>query len=116
MARMESEIAHVEAQLDSAVESLAAMHAGNSGLDPLREAVRLLEGMHVAAIQAPPAKTLEPAIRRIAQRAARAQELLDSAAAFYLGWIGALPSVAEDYTAEGGWAPAAPGSRVLAEA
>src|SRR3954453_24155565 len=93
-----------------AINSLVERGVQPTGVDELREAVRLLEEIRVSAVSHPLSPVLAAALRDLVPRAARAGELLDSAAAFYRGWLQVSPP-AEDYTPEGAWAsPAAPSS------
>jgi hypothetical protein len=106
----EADVDRVGDQLDQAIKSLVERGLQTTGVDELREAARLLEEIRVSAVSHPPSPVLAAALRDLAPRAARAGELLDSAAAFYSGWLQVLPP-AEDYTPEGAWAsPAAPSS------
>jgi hypothetical protein len=103
MALNEADIAQARKQLDRAIESLAAAGVAGTGLDDLREAARLLEGLRLAAVAEPPAPALAPALRDLQARAARLGQLFDSAAAFYRGWFQVSPPAAEGYTPEGIW-------------
>ncbi|MGA3024969.1 MAG: hypothetical protein ABSF98_09385 [Bryobacteraceae bacterium] len=44
---------------------------------------------------------LKPVVQRIRAHAVRVQALLDSAAAFYCGWVSAVPAGPETYAADG---------------
>jgi hypothetical protein len=100
----EADIGRVRDQLDQAIESLVERGLEATGVDELRQAARLLEEIRLAAVSQPPSRALAAALRDLAPRAARAGELLDSAAAFYRGWLQVSPAPVEDYTPEGAWA------------
>jgi hypothetical protein len=119
MALNESDIARVRKPLDRAIEGLAAAGVADTGLDDLREAARLLEALHLAAVEEPPPPALAPALRDLQARAARLRQLFDSAAAFYRGWLQVSPLPSEGYTPEGIWAAGArpgPGGALSLEA
>jgi Arc/MetJ-type ribon-helix-helix transcriptional regulator len=104
----QADIGRVRDQLDRTIEGLVERGLEDTGVDQLREAVRLLEGIRQTAASQRPSAAVAAALREIAPRAARAGQLLDSAAAFYRGWLQVSPAPAEDYTPDGAWAPAAP--------
>lgn len=106
----------VEEQMGDVIESLVALRMGDAGVEPLREAARLLEQLHCQAVHEPLAPALAPALRRIDGCARRAQELLETAAAFYRGWLCTSAPIAQDYTPEGHWVEPGGASRLLAEA
>jgi hypothetical protein len=101
----EADISRVREQLDQAIASLIECGLAPIGVDQLREAARLLEGIRQTAASEPVSPALETALRELTPRATRAGELLDSAAAFYRGWLQVTPALPEDYTPEGVWAP-----------
>jgi hypothetical protein len=103
----EADISRVREQLDQAIASLIEHGLEPIGVDQLREAARLLEGIRQTAASGPISPALAAALRELTPRATRAGELLDSAAAFYRGWLQVTPALPEDYTPEGAWAPAA---------
>jgi len=103
----EADISRVREQLDQAIESLIERGLAPIGVDQLREAARLLEGIRQTAASEPVSPAVAAMLRDLAPRTARAGELLDSAAAFYRGWLQVTPALPEDYTPEGAWAPAA---------
>jgi hypothetical protein len=98
------DVARVRNQLDRAIESLALRPTDGGGVDHLREAARLLEGIRLAAGREPLTFALAPALRDLQTRAARAGQLFDAAAAFHRGWFEVTPAPAEGYTPEGVWA------------
>jgi hypothetical protein len=100
----ETDIHRVRGQLDQAIGSLVERGLEPAGLDELREAVRLLEGIRDRAASQPPSPALAAALRELVPRSARAGQLLDSAAAFYRGWLQVSEAPAEDYTPDGVWA------------
>jgi hypothetical protein len=102
----EADIRRVREQLDQAIESLIERGLEPIGVDQLREAARLLEGIRQTAASGPLSPALGAALRDLTPRATRAGQLLDSAAAFYRGWLQVTPALPEDYTPEGAWAPA----------
>src|SRR4051812_2021022 len=106
-ADVEADVARVRDQLDQAIESFIARGLEPMGMDRLREAARLLEGIRREAASQPASPAVVAALRDLAPRAARAGQLLDSAVAFYRGWLQVSPAPAEDYTREGAWASAA---------
>jgi hypothetical protein len=108
VALTETDIACVRRQLDQATENFATRGMDETGIGHLQEAVRLLEAIHRAARQEPPARAIAPAIRELETRAALLAQLSDSAAEFYRGWFGTSPMAAEDYTPEGVWAAPQP--------
>jgi Arc/MetJ-type ribon-helix-helix transcriptional regulator len=103
----EADVDRVGDQLDQAINSLVESGVQPTGVDELREAVRLLEDIRVSAVSHPPSPVLAAALRDLVPRAARAGELLDSAAAFYRGWLQVSPAPAEDYAPDGAWASTA---------
>jgi hypothetical protein len=100
----EADIGRVRDHLDQAIESLVQHGLEPTGVEELRKAARLLEEIRVSAVSHPRSRVLAAALRDLAPRAARAGELLDSAAAFYRGWLQVSPPPAEGYTPEGAWA------------
>jgi hypothetical protein len=104
MALTDADIALVRHQVEQAISSFAVQGFEKTGMDCLREAVRLLEGIREMARREPLTSRLAPALRDVQTRAAHLGQLVDSAAAFYRGWLGASPAAAEHYTAEGVWA------------
>ena len=102
----ETDIGRVRDQLDQAIGNLIERGLEPDGVARLREAVRLLEGIRDRAASQPPSPALAAALRELVPRAARAGQLLDSAAAFYRGWLQVSEAPAEDYTPEGAWASA----------
>ncbi len=100
----EADIGRVRDRLDQAIESLVERGLEPTGVDELREAARLLEEIRLTAVSQPPSRALAAALCELAPRAARAGQLLDSAAAFYRGWLQVCPAPVEDYTPEGAWA------------
>jgi hypothetical protein len=108
----EAAIGRVRDHLDQAIASLTERGPEAAAVDSLREAARLLEEIRRTAASQPVSPALAAAVRELAPRAARAGELLDSAAAFYRGWWQVSPAPGEDYTPEGAWASAASRSRV----
>jgi hypothetical protein len=102
----EAEIGRVRDQLDLAIESLIARGPETASVDRLRGSSGFLEGIRQTAASQPVSPAVAAALRELKPRAARAGQLLDSAAAFYRGWWQVSPAPIEDYTPEGAWASA----------
>ena len=102
MALTEADIAGVRRQLECARESFVVRGFDASGAGDLQTAMRLLEEIHERAQRQAPAPSLAPAIQDLKMQTVRLAQLIDSAAAFYRGWFGAVP-VTEGYTADGVW-------------
>ena len=102
MALMEADIAGVRRQLECARESFVVRGFDASGAGDLQTAMRLLEKIHERAQQQAPSPSLAPAMQDLRMQAASLAQLIDSAAAFYRGWFGAVP-MPEGYNADGVW-------------
>ena len=98
-ARTEADLKRVNQQLDSAIAGLLQASSPTACQGLLQAAANLLVKIPASATNAAQISLL----RGVQSRAQRLQLLLDSAMAFYRGWISAAASHSADYTAEGAW-------------
>ena len=106
-------LASANRELSHAIESLVRSGPEERGVARLGNALAALRQLNAKqALPANPQTVLSVQdrtrwlgpLKEMSERAARAERLLVSAAAFYTGWFSAPPVAASGYTAEGRWA------------